>query len=400
MNINWFKEPYLTCYLDTLVNGLTQIKIDGKWGLIDENGNFVIECTSIHPLGIFEIMPFMPTKNKKDKLGLVDSRKKLIVPYEYDRLHHYSDSFYFLEKDNYCVLVDLKGNVIKTEHKIRMFVHSDFSDGLIGVEVWLNENRDTACGYIDEEGKTVIPYVYDPRGSIGPFINGLAPVSVADETSIYTWKTIFINKKNEIVFTCPENWVSAYCDGEIGFAYMRDKNTYSFFDKNFNIIKDTTYDSVGFVNEFIHVRCSEKGKCTVLNRNLEELLPLEFDFVMILEDSNYLNVYNHYFKKTYKLPRKQRSSENMYILHGLYSISDQRLTIPLKYDWTKDVKNGFLGVKLGDKWGYVSYNDVLITPVMFEEINIVVNNKAWVKFEGKWGIIGLPTSDILSLKSV
>ena len=399
MIVNWFKAPYLTGYLDTLVNGKTQIRINEKWGLIDENGNFIVECVGSHSFG-FGMFTLIPIRNKKGKLGFMDSQKRMVVPHEYDEFHHYLDSFHLLKKDHYCVLVDSEGNIVKTEYKIRGLENIDFSDGLIGVEVWLNKNRDTACGYIDEEGKTVIPYVYDPRGSIDPFVNGFAPVSIADETSIYTWKTIFINKKNEIVFSCPENWGYACYDGEIGFVYIRDKNTYSFFDKNFNIVKDTTYDSVGFVNEFIHVHCSVKGKCTVLNRNLEELLPLEFDSVMALDDSNYLTVYNRYFRKNYKLPRKQHSFENVYILEGLYSISEQKLTVPLKYDSVKDVKNRLLGVRLGDKWGYVDYNDVLITPIMFDTIKIIVNNKAWVEFEGKWGIIELPTSDNLSLKSV
>ena len=292
MIVNWFKAPYLNCYIDTLNNGKSQIRMNGQWGLIDENGNYLIECISTHPLGMFNLAH---VRNKKGKLGLVDSEKRLIVAYEYDEFHHYLDSFYVFQKDNYCVLVDSKGNIIKTEYKIRRFVDSDFSDGLIGVEVWLNKNRDTACGYIDEEGKTVIPYVYDPRGSIEPFINGLAPVSIADETSIYTWKTIFINKKNEIVFSCPDTWGRTFYDGEMGFVYMNDKNTYSFFDKSFNITKETTYSSVGFVNEFIHVHCSEKNKSTVLNRDLEELLPLEFDSLMALDDSNYLTVNNRYF---------------------------------------------------------------------------------------------------------
>ncbi|MDI9859553.1 WG repeat-containing protein [Flectobacillus roseus] len=386
MTTNWFKAPYLNCQdFYFLPNGKAQIQVDGKWGLLDENGDFLEECTSSHPMHVLKLTPVQDTNGK---WGLIDLQKKLIIPYEYDRIYKMFSSFYHLEKDNYVLLADLDGNILKTEYKIRFFSNTDFSDGLIGAVAWINESRDNAYGYIDESGNTIIPFIYDTSGHIGEFTNGLAPVCISDETPAIAWKTIFIDKNNNTVFRCPENWSNVHFDGEIGFAYLWDKKNYSFFDKNFNIIKDTTYDSVQFYHEFILVRCSETQKCSLLNRNLEALVSPEFDSLIPL-DSNYLKVYNFCFKKTYKLPRKQWSSENVYILHGVYSISDQRLTVPLEYDWIEDMNEGFVRVSSGGKLGYVKYSGEPVTPIIFEAVKIVFKNRAWVKLDNKWGIIDL-----------
>jgi len=183
--------------------GLASVKVGEKYGFIDKTGKMVIPPTYDKPsyfkdgIAIVEI----------NHLGYaIDKQNKRLLAKGLEGLNPFFEGLARFEENDRTGYIDMKGNVkIKptlefgSEQSARL---SYFSEGLCQFEDGSHALKDKygnfrgKFGYINKDGKTVIPAQYDYAG---PFKNGIAIVSFGgyygyiDKSGNFLLKPIYAN---------------------------------------------------------------------------------------------------------------------------------------------------------------------------------------------------------------
>lgn len=155
-------------------DGMASVRIGEKWGFINTRGEEVI------PPAYEKVSDFnegYAGAEKNGKWGIIDKMGNVIVPFKYGQILGVSEGLFVCEKADvswvgenwgkYGVF-DLKGNMIRDyeEHRI-----TTYREGLALIEFGEVGNR--KYGYIDTNGKIVIPPTFDFAVN---FMDGLASV--------------------------------------------------------------------------------------------------------------------------------------------------------------------------------------------------------------------------------
>ena len=134
-------------------NGIAIVKLNGKWGIIDENDNIVLKIKYDEIKGTYEDNLFILKLN--GKYGIYDLIKKLIVPIKYD----YIKGFPYL----ICMGLNNKYGFFDYKlHEIVSFIYDYVNDKYNINNKLLCVGQGNKIGFIDyETGIEIIPIKYD-----------------------------------------------------------------------------------------------------------------------------------------------------------------------------------------------------------------------------------------------
>jgi len=155
-----------------LPNGNLLVKFKGKTGIIDSNGNEIIECkydtldltvsgdvkTTIVPMDAFCNKSYLI-----DKYALTDSNGSCLTNYVYNDIKSLIEGVYVAKDDSGSLLLDNKGNIIFKSYGINKF-------SALGDEKILTGNYNQH-GVINKEGIEILPCEYSdvkllPNGNL------------------------------------------------------------------------------------------------------------------------------------------------------------------------------------------------------------------------------------------
>lgn len=122
------------CNLSTKTDTYIGVKVNGEWGVIDVNGDFVIEpkyCEIYWDYHYGDNLIII--EDDKGRRGLLDSSSlKVIFEPRFDRIAKFSDGLYIVEKNSRYGLFDSDGKaVLRMKYKVLQ----SFSEGLAYVEM-------------------------------------------------------------------------------------------------------------------------------------------------------------------------------------------------------------------------------------------------------------------------
>lgn len=218
-------------------NNYARVKKDGVWGLIDKSGNFVIQPiyyalgdVATNGLLTFQIQSggkkgFINTKNERvidpeydsayafnngvacvqsgSKWGAINAEGKWVIQPIYNYLDPVIgyDLVVFEEKSSgsgpsLYGIMDYNGN-IKVQALYRHIYDNETGNSILGAE-----NTNEKCGFIDVNGNTVIPFIYD---KITDFYGDYAAVRTKKNDSGYEYNNYnIIDKSGNILFSLGE----------------------------------------------------------------------------------------------------------------------------------------------------------------------------------------------------
>lgn len=218
---------------------LAYVVINGKYGCIDASGNIVVPCQYGDMLSFHNGLSAV--SNSNDKYAFINVAGEVVIPYEYDYASYYSEGFVAVKKGEKYGFIDTNNNPI-TE-----FIYDNygaFNEGLASVA--LNKK----WGFINTTGELVIPCEYD---AVDFYTEGMAGVELNDK-----WG--FINTTGELVIPCEYDAVDWFCDG-FATVYVDDKS--GAIDTNGTIVIPCEYDSVACGEGYFAM--VKDGKLTIIS---------------------------------------------------------------------------------------------------------------------------------------
>lgn len=242
-------QPQYDNALD-FIEDLAAVRKDDKWGYINTKNKLVIpfEYDSVN-----DFSDGLAVVKKNNKYAVIDKTGKLIIPFDYDFIYNFHKGTTVAEKDNQYYEIDKTGKIIKqSEHHFfsendkrqhrNIFDKkynrvSDFGvdDGIFAVGIGdckatlaNNEESDCKWGFIDKNGKEIIPFQYED--TLG-FNEGLASVrknkkyGVIDKTGKWIVEPQFI-------------YIYPFKDGLAAFKHFDEqgKQGMGFIDKTGKIV--------------------------------------------------------------------------------------------------------------------------------------------------------------------
>jgi WG containing repeat len=305
----------------------------------------------------------------EDKMGIMDTKGKLVVPMEYSRI-------------------------------------TGFSDGLTSV------SKDGKWGYMDKNGKVVIPLKYNDAT---PFENGLAIVILEDKSYLIDKAGKVLNKEpfhaaqtfkgGAIAQSNNEKWalvdktgklVTAYKYAKFGSEYAFEEGrvlTYSFDDKTYGLIgfdgKELTQPlyTIGLFNPTCNCAgVSDGKKIGYMDSKGKIIVPIEYDgninfttgegLLIVAQTKADYTYEKFFFDKSGKRIGDKKYDEIGNFSEGLAAVRKDDLwgfidktgkeVVPLKYSNVLDFSEGLAAVELNKKTGFIDAQGKEIIPFQFD----------------------------------
>ncbi len=310
-------DELLTCYVEhcNFNDGLAKVRKNGKYGFIDKTGKITVPL-EYDDAGNYFVESLVSVK-RDGKWGVVDKTGKIIIPIEYDGWIDYG----------YCLLMKKKSKWSIVNKAEKTIVQVDDFDNLVFREGLALVQNCGLHGFIDMDGKEIVPLEYDEANH---FSEGIAVVSEGIVHGTRKWGCIDKTGKFVVPFVLE-------------------------------------YDSIGYFKEGLVV-VKKDDKCGCIDKTGKLVVPVEYDEVLRSGDS-ILGV-----KK-----------------NGKWGCVDKtgKFVVPVEYDNFPRFSDGLAWVKKGGKWGCIDSNGNVVVPVelKYDRIGFFSENLTWVKKDGKWGCI-------------
>lgn len=208
--------------------------------------------------------------NNDYKVGYIDKTGKVIIPFKYEP-----------------AIVGEGGEGVEV---------SPFKQGLASVAILKKSaygGEDSYWGFIDKNGKTIIPFKYNAAGNFG---SGMAPVAVMnDSDSGYVWE--YIDKTGKTAFKANYDYAGSFLDG-VAVASKNEK--YGVIDTKNKVVVPFKYDYIDDFSEGLAAvfqrgkpipnSDSIRGKFGFIDKTGKVVIPIQYDL------EYYAELFLPYFK--------------------------------------------------------------------------------------------------------
>ncbi|WP_291144792.1 WG repeat-containing protein [Flavobacterium sp. UBA7680] len=357
-------------------------------------------------------------------------RKKLTENKTYEYVYNFENNYAeFRTFNNKMGLIDTLGNVIIKPNYEYIKNHKDLKNIF---EAGIISNKKYKRGFIDLQGKVIIPFEYD---DVFYFGNNLIRVSKNEKTGVVDMenkiilplKYDYIQKQNGILFVQTNNKIDLfdskgkqltnfqaadidYFKDKRSVVTLQNKNTLiiddrgsiilnpitnhqfeKVFEPNSYLIKNTTTKKKGVINSFgkYEVECKydeilpsnsiyivrNNEKDGLINKKDSILKPLLYDHIYMVSYTDSIQFQNQYFA--------QKGN-----LQGVINPFLEKEIIPIAYKSVKDFSDFYITTNLSNKNGIFSTKGEVIIPENYEFCN-GYQNKIFAVKENKNYILSI-----------
>ena len=350
---------------------LLKVQKEGKFGLINLDGNEVLACEYDNITTLKGIKNSIVIK-KDSKIGLVDSNGKIIVPVEYADIIAVTDNYqngYIVENQ------DSKFGVINADGQIAL--ECKYSD----IKNIVDNNK-----YIVKEDTTWKVIAVDGTTSLDGKVDNAIDMNNGNVIVNNNGKYSVINSEgNEII---PAEYAELrYVFDDKYIAKKDDK--YGIIDSANTAVVEFKYVDIIYNAKTDYIKAkNENGTYDYMTKDFAVKLTAGEETVLngfvIIKNENDIKYYN------YKL--EEKSNKDVYTANTLFITKkngkygfidkDGKTVVEAIYDdATEQNDYGFVGVKKDGKWGAIDqYGKMVVEP------RYTINENETVDFIGKWHI--------------
>lgn len=232
------------------------ITIAGKGHIIDKSGNFIIPPKYD---GIGKFKENLWRVSKDGKYGLIDDNENILLEIAYDSMKnlYFADEKFIVSKGGKYGIMDIQKNVVVP------FLYENLETRCC-VDNVLYATKNGKCGTIDIENNVIIPFEYEELSYLGE--NNLCAKISKD-------KFIIINKQNEQICKTIFKEISPSCFNEFEDVQVypaKIGDLYGFIDEFGNVKIDFKYQYTGaFSNGYCAVVAEDnEGYLIDINDNI------------------------------------------------------------------------------------------------------------------------------------
>lgn len=406
-----------------------QYQKDGKYGIIDFSGKSIIKPE-------YDEIRNMPYREgeliakKGDKYGVVNINGGRLLDFKYDYIT--GDSYYSTEKeytlDGYIVGVKneegkiqygyinsnreqfletdfdrvYRMNNIKDDENVYLVAEKNGNIQLYKNDKLLLDNNYQAINY-NEDSKLLILQKDNKYGVTD--LNGKQILNV-DYDQIQIPGNYIIATKNgnsetfDLSGTKQENlqFTNILMTNNENYNISIDTNDkYGVISKDGNTIIENKYNYIQYLFDNYFIVGGDSGKSGIINDKGEELLPINYEVIQKLDNSdiiqaltgNTLELYNKQIGKIVSMENGKLEINNNYI--KVYSTTQTEyvgLDGSLKSDFDIFPDNTLFASEKDGMWGFVDKNNNVKIDYQYDKVTELNElGFAGIKKDGKWGVI-------------
>lgn len=410
---------------------LFEVTLDGKVGTFDGAGNVVIplgpaECEYARGYDDVTRYPHGYLVEKKNKYGFLDTsgnplgvqvdvveqkpkKKKIPTPIcPFKEANNFSEGFAAVCIDDKWGYIDVRGNLL---HPITLDGARNFSNGFASISggeksyintqgeyvsdinastetyswrevpngtpgyIYKKEENDKV-GWIDYEGKEVIPCIYDGDDRFAKFI------SLAEDTRQYIvvkldGKYGVVNLSGQVILEAEHESLSNYDDG---FWYSWIDGKEALYTSEGKRLTPHMYEYIRCRGDLFEVKLDDK--VGIINNEGKEIAPSIYDSVVFSKQGHYIRL------------EKNRK-------YGMIRF-DGKEVCPIKYDWLESINEeaGLAPAAIGGACGYIDIDGKEIIPFKYKSTQDFKLGFAAVEGYGQnqKGAINLQGEEIMPLQ--
>jgi hypothetical protein len=223
-------EQYEDCFVN-MRGRLIAIKMSGKYGFIDINGNLVVQFEYDDVYHLF--MGGFYAVNKNKMWGFLDISGKPVIQFEYDDVRYFDGGFCAVQKNKKWGLINSLGQLVV---KYQYDNAGVASEGLVAVK------SGSYWGVIDTSGNVVVPFCYS---KVDPFHCGLAPVCKDTGKRDDVGKWGFIDKSGCLIIPCQFSDSSYFENGVARVKFSENDTETHFIDDSGKVVSSFPYNFFG-----------------------------------------------------------------------------------------------------------------------------------------------------------
>lgn len=315
-------------------NDFAVVCIGENCGVIDHLGNYLISM-NYKKITFLKEDIFIAT-NHLDKTGLVNTKNKVLLPFQYDEISYRSDNIYFFRSDKIAGLISI--------NTMKILFQGEYTD------IRLAEDKRTIIAYKNEQVKAWLEWpslnVLDTSYSkITSYTNGNFIVCKNNKYGV-------VNSKNELLMPIVyESLVNTWSPSSLFIAELNGKKGLITYDNR--IVLEIKYDELINQNGFYKVM--NNNKYGLVDQLLyKETTPCIYDAIyvatsekILVQKGKYLGIirYNNVLVKDFTLEITSKLSESnfplIYKSGKFYGILDKNLNDLLLAEYDKIEKINF-----------------------------------------------------------
>ncbi len=433
-------------YVSLFENGFARIKLDKKWGLLNQSGQVIFETTAksistfdsnglaivqaynkygvINQLGEW-VAPleyywagtnynYIQVKNSIGQTALLDSKGKTIVDFKFERfvfqenLSVNANRIIVLQKDK-------SGLILIRDGKYKLSIEPQYESLTILNDQYIIAKKNGKFGLIDYKKNTIIPFEYDGFERDSNFIilrqkveyvAKLKTIEIEHEEYQRPRRLSRVEKeyddKNKIVYYLmtqkEQNRMAAYGVDLNEEPHLRV--LYSLINSRGQMIIPAQFDRIKVgKNNLIQVR-SDEGIIRLFDSNGTQITPVLFKQIDDLKEG--LILAKVPYNKGFVIETDENDVEsegavnNDQFRFGFIDTTGKTL-IPFLYSGAFAFNKGLAPVKQ-DKWALINKKGDLITEYKYDQLYYAGDNRYAFKQGLRWGLLDLNGREVIPAK--
>ncbi|WP_264509980.1 WG repeat-containing protein [Flavobacterium sp. N1719] len=377
-------------------NGFARVKLNGKWGFIDKNGNQITKFNfDNYPTNFSDDLCRIYENNNYNIVYFINNKGEKVSP-NYSYASDYHKGFACVEYGNWRGLIDVFGNK-KVACNCKNAV---FNNGLMNIKELTNKIRKYKSYFIDISGKVVLNLNDSDFALTEYFENGFAIVSENYFYGIIDTSGREILSKKYMRITPSKSGMYLLFDDETNFSYFNIeekkllnpkfdyaydfydglalvgiKDKFGYIDKYGNFIINAQYSKAGFFSEGL-APVKINGKWGFIDKKGQVVIKPIYSNTDIGWDEE---------------PMPFNEGLARVAINGKWGFINKngKNITPLKYDWVSIFSNGYAVVSINGKCGYVDSSGVEIIPCTYDMAYKFVDGMARINSNGKEGFLAI-----------
>ncbi len=287
--------------------GSAPVRVDGKWGLIDTQGKWVLAPTFTE-IGMYSAEGLLPVK-MDDKYGFINYLGTPITEFKYDAVKPFADGLAAVRINNQWGYIHPDG---------KWYITPKFDDALSFKDGVAPVKFATGWGYAYLSNNWLSIPLYQQTYE---FSEGYGVVKVNNLLGL-------VDADGNVVIKPSYGWAKSFANGVLAVATQARQ--WTFVDEKGDTVIDEIYQDASSFSEGL-VSVKKNGKWGYINIKNEVIIPFEFDRAYNFNEGVAVVVQNG----------------------DRFFIDKHGRALSASYDDIFKVSEGFASVKIKDKWGYV-----------------------------------------------